>query len=138
MTDIDRLLHRAAEIIARAQTATSFYPLLQKDMNLFNEEYKALNAEGISHITVGGGLSVCGTWEAIKRVQHYILLDSTHPVEKSDVRRVLMKELEEAEQKILYLQGEVNRLSVNCETWKQQALEARDDASRLRHPSEGS
>lgn len=48
-------------------------------------------------VTVGGGLSVHGTVEAIMRVQDYILLDSTHPVEKEDVRRSLARNLQASE-----------------------------------------
>jgi hypothetical protein len=50
-------------------------------------------------VTVGGGLSVYGTMEAVNRVQDYILLDSSHPVEKEDVRRSLMRQLVESESK---------------------------------------
>lgn len=49
-------------------------------------------------VTVGHGLRVHGPWEAIKRVQTYILLDSSHPVEREDVRRGLARDLQSAEQ----------------------------------------
>jgi len=48
-------------------------------------------------VTVGNGLSVYGTVEAIGRVQDYILLDSRHPVEAADVRRSLARALQAAE-----------------------------------------
>jgi hypothetical protein len=48
-------------------------------------------------ITVGAGLSVYGSMKAIDRVQDYILLDSSHPVEKEDVRRSLARDLQSAE-----------------------------------------
>lgn len=48
-------------------------------------------------ITVGGGLLVYGTVEAVSRVGNYIMLDSSHPVEKEDVRRSLARALQEAE-----------------------------------------
>lgn len=48
-------------------------------------------------VTVGSGLRVYGTVEAIGRVQDYILLDSTHPIEKEDVRRMLAKALQKTE-----------------------------------------
>lgn len=51
-------------------------------------------------VTVGDGLVVYGTLEAVSRVQDYILLDSTHPVEKEDVRRSLARQLQAAEAKI--------------------------------------
>lgn len=56
--------------------------------------------EGMIAVTVGDGLSVYGTSEAIHRAQNYILLDSTHPVEKEDVRRSLARDLQAAEAKI--------------------------------------
>lgn len=61
-------------------------------------------------VTVGGGLSVYGTAEAVHRVQNWIMLDSTHPVEKEDVRRSLMRDLTAAESTISSLSGEVERL----------------------------
>ena len=48
-------------------------------------------------LSVGAGLFVCGSSEAIRRAQTYIMLDSNHPVEKSDNNRYLMRELEKAE-----------------------------------------
>lgn len=48
-------------------------------------------------VSVGGGLAVYGSAAAISRLQNYILLDSTHPVEKGDVRRSLMRNLQKAE-----------------------------------------
>ncbi len=51
---------------------------------------------GVS-VTVGGGLEVFGSMDAIHRVQQYILLDSHHPVEREDVRRSLARALQKAE-----------------------------------------
>lgn len=53
--------------------------------------------ESEAHITVGGGLEVRGSMEAVSRVQQYILLDSEHANEKKDVNRRLMRDLERAE-----------------------------------------
>lgn len=54
-------------------------------------------------VTVGDGLVVHGTVEAVGRVQDYILLDSTHPTEKEDVRRSLARQLQAAEAKLAEL-----------------------------------
>lgn len=61
-------------------------------------------------VTVGDGLRVYGTVKAISRVQQYILLDSKHPVEASDVRRLLALDLQAAEAKIAALEAENKRL----------------------------
>lgn len=61
----------------------------------------------VAAVTVGGGLSVYGTHEAITRVQNYIMLDSTHPVEKEDVRRSLMRDLTAAESRLATLEREL-------------------------------
>lgn len=53
-------------------------------------------------VTVGRCLQVRGTWEAIKRVQAYILLDTTHPVEIVDNARAMARALQAAEAEILY------------------------------------
>lgn len=51
-------------------------------------------------VCVGHGLHVFGEMEALGRVQHYIMLDSRHPVEAPDNRRYLMRQLEAAELKL--------------------------------------
>lgn len=61
-------------------------------------------------VTVGGGLSVYGTMEAIGRVQDYILLDSKHPVEREDVRRSLAKALQATETKLAEAERENEKL----------------------------
>ena len=48
-------------------------------------------------LTVGNGLVVHGTMEALARVQQYILLPSRHPVEDSDVKRQLARDLQATE-----------------------------------------
>lgn len=54
-------------------------------------------------ITVGDGLVVYGSVQAIHRVQAYILLDSKHPVEARDTNRYFAKRLQAAEQRIRQL-----------------------------------
>lgn len=58
-------------------------------------------------VTVGDGLVVHGTVEAVGRVQDYILLDSTHPTEAEDVRRSLARQLQAAEEKIRVLETRI-------------------------------
>lgn len=48
-------------------------------------------------LTVGNGLVVHGTMEALGRVQQYILLPSRHPVEDADVKRGLARDLQATE-----------------------------------------
>jgi len=69
------------------------------------EEIERLNELTSCSVTVGRGLSVYGTIEAVGRVQTYILLDSNHPVEKADVRRTLARELQAAEARVRELEG---------------------------------
>lgn len=55
------------------------------------------DGEPMASVTVGGGLEVYGEIPALLRVQDYIMLGSTHPVEREDVRRSLMRDLERLE-----------------------------------------
>lgn len=71
------------------------------------------NEDYAMSVTVGGGLLVHGSAEAINRVQDYILLDSTHPQEREDVRRSLMRQLVEAEAEIKRLNDEIERLTAD-------------------------
>lgn len=71
------------------------------------DELRRLTTMGL---TVGGGLMVYGHAEAIGRVQNFILLDSTHPVEKEDVRRSLARDLQAAESSLTSSRAEVGRL----------------------------
>jgi hypothetical protein len=48
-------------------------------------------------LTVGNGLVVHGTIEALGRVQQYLLLPSKHPVENADMKRELARNLQAAE-----------------------------------------
>lgn len=58
-----------------------------------NEEGNLLG----SALTVGGGLSVYGSIEALGRVQNFILASSRHPIEERDTNRQLAKALVNAE-----------------------------------------
>lgn len=58
-----------------------------------DEQAEALGAS----LTVGNGLVVHGSIEALGRVQQYILLPSKHPVEDADVKRGLARDLQAAE-----------------------------------------
>ncbi len=51
-------------------------------------------------LTVGDGLEVYGTGEAIRRAQAYILMDSSHPIEAKDTARYFATALQVAEQRI--------------------------------------
>lgn len=90
------------------------------------------NEDYAMSVTVGGGLLVHGSAEAINRVQDYILLDSTHPQEREDVRRSLMRQLVEAEAEIKRLNDEVERLTANRNYWQQIVREGRAEIDRLR------
>ena len=58
-----------------------------------DEQAAALGAS----LTVGNGLVVHGSIEALGRVQQYILLPSKHPVEDADVKRRLARDLQATE-----------------------------------------
>lgn len=68
--------------------------LAEKDATI-----EKLRAEQSCSLTVGGGLVVHGSIEAIGRCQQWVLLDSNHPQEREDVRRTLMRQLTHAEAK---------------------------------------
>jgi len=80
--------------------------LIAAEARLAEAERRTSKAEALTtmSITVGGGLVVYGDADAIGRVQNYILLDSTHSVEKEDVRRSLMRQLQTAEARIAELE----------------------------------
>lgn len=61
-------------------------------------------------VTVGAGKMVYGDYDAINRVQDWILLDSEHPVEKKDVCRSLMRDLQKAEAENTRLSARVEEL----------------------------
>lgn len=57
-------------------------------------------------LTVGDGLEVYGTYEAIRRAQAFILIDSSHPVEAKDTARHFASALQVAEQRIRQLEAQ--------------------------------
>lgn len=60
----------------------------------------AAKIDPLPSVTVGFGLSVYGEMAAITRVQTYLLLNSNHPVEKEDIRRRLIRDLDLADKKL--------------------------------------
>ena len=72
-----------------------------------NEEGNLLGAS----LTVGHGLSVFGSMEALGRVQNYILVASGHPVEQADVNRQLAKALVTTEALLLAANDKVRELA---------------------------
>ena len=72
-----------------------------------NEEGNLLGAS----LTVGHGLSVFGSMEALGRVQNYILVASRHPVEQADVNRQLAKALVTTEALLLAASDKVRELT---------------------------
>lgn len=64
------------------------------------------DADNNMGISVAGHV-VWGPYEALSRLQDYMLLDSNHPQEKKDVRRSLMRQLEEAEARIRLLEQQL-------------------------------
>lgn len=48
-------------------------------------------------LCVGKGLSVYGDYESISRTQGYVLLDTTHPIEREDVKRQFARALQMVE-----------------------------------------
>ena len=72
-----------------------------------NEEGNLLGAS----LTVGNGLSVFGSMEALGRVQSYILASSRHPVEQADTNRQLAKALVTTEALLLAAQDKVEELT---------------------------
>lgn len=79
-----------------------------------DEKFKQLIERTSCSVTVGDGLVVYGSIEAVGRVQDYILLDSTHPVEAEDVRRSLARQLQAAEAKIARLQEMIAKIHVEA------------------------
>jgi hypothetical protein len=48
-------------------------------------------------LCVGKDLHVYGEYEAISRTQQYVLLDTNHPIEKEDVKRIFARSLQAIE-----------------------------------------
>lgn len=99
-----RITDAEAVLAGRAYTHNTNYSKLREALSALLTLAKSQEAElarldeqmGMS-VTVGGGLSVHGSGDAIRRVQNYIMLDSAHPVEREDVRRSLARDLQKAE-----------------------------------------
>jgi hypothetical protein len=80
-----------------ALTAISAF---QEENARLSEDNVQLHARVGIGVTVGGGHIVYGSHEAIKRVQNILLIDSTHPIEKEDVRRSLLRDVQAAEARL--------------------------------------
>lgn len=72
------------------------------------EQMAALGAS----LTVGGGLVVYGSIDALARVQQYILLPSKHPIERHDVNVNLARNLQVAEDLLKAAYEKIGELSV--------------------------
>lgn len=72
-----------------------------------DEQAAALGAS----LTVGNGLVVYGTIEALGRVQNYILMSSKHPVEASDTRRQLARALASTEAQLIAANDKIEELT---------------------------
>ena len=93
-----------ASLQAQLQSANSENSRLRTQLSLdddrmgeMTKKLAELEALTTVSLTVGGGLRVYGDGDAIRRVQNYICLDSSHPIEKEDVRRTLARDLQHAE-----------------------------------------
>lgn len=62
-------------------------------------------------LTVGNGLVVYGTIEALGRVQNYILMSSKHPVEASDTKRQLARALASTEAQLMAANDKIEELT---------------------------
>lgn len=72
-----------------------------------NEEGNLLGAS----LTVGNGLQVYGTMEALGRVQNYILAPSKHPVEQADTNKALARALTQTEALLLAANDKIRELT---------------------------
>ena len=59
-------------------------------------------------LTVGDGLEVYGTGEAIRRAQAYILMDSSHPIEAKSTARHFASALQVAEARIREFEAQLD------------------------------
>ena len=62
-------------------------------------------------LTVGNGLVVYGTIEALGRVQNHILMSSRHPIEASDVKRQLARALASTEAQLMTANDKIEELT---------------------------
>lgn len=86
MDDLEHYMTRCGELSRELSARDQRIAELEKDAEAKN-----------AILTVGNGLNVYGSFEAIRRAQDYILLDSKHPQEAIDVRRSLARALQEIE-----------------------------------------
>ena len=81
---------------------------LAADRDSWKSRYDNLTRCGI---TVGDGMTIYGDYDAVKRVQNYVLLSSQHPGEAESVNHALMRDLCKAEGKICNLRAQVASLT---------------------------
>lgn len=72
-----------------------------------NEEGNLLGTS----LTVGNGLQVYGSIEALGRVQNYILAPSKHPVEEADTNKALARALTQTEALLLAANDKIRELT---------------------------
>lgn len=77
---------------------------LLNERDSWQRQYETITRVGA---TVGDGLVIYGNHDAVKRVQTFILAASEHPIEKEDVNRQLVKDLQEAEAKLFNVRTEL-------------------------------
>ena len=123
--NIDRIVEAVTPVVTR---------LRAENAELQRRVEEAEEKLGVS-LTVGGGLSVHGSMDAIMRVQNYIMLDSRHPIEKEDVRRSLAMSLQAAETRADALQAEVDRVRKALKPFVD-AFEARRNAYSKRYQNQ--
>ena len=70
--------------------------LVTKD-EFFDALQEMLDTQYGCALCVGNGLSVYGDYDSISRAQQYVLLDTTHPIEKEDVKRIFARSLQAIE-----------------------------------------
>jgi hypothetical protein len=75
-------------------------------------------------LTIGNGLMVWGSFEAINRAQCVLLIDSGHPQEKEDVRRSLHRSLIETERQLAYANKQLTEMQDRVDVTR----ESRDNA----------
>jgi len=88
------------------QAKTHALELRAYEATVQNLEQRIEELTGV-RLTVGDGLEVYGTGEAIRRAQAYILMDSSHPSEAKGTARHFASALQVAEQRIRDLQLEM-------------------------------
>ena len=91
--DVNWQVHQARHLWPIAESLPGKIEALERE----RDEAVADRAVGL---TVGGGLLVYGSEEAILRAQTYVLLDSKHPQETKDTNRLLARALQAAESQL--------------------------------------